>query len=253
MTKPIIPWHGGKRRLAKLLLPMFPKHICYVEPFCGGAALFFMKEPSKVEVINDINGELTNLYRVVKHHLHPFIDCFKWELSSRSEFLLKQKQAPEALTDIQRAVRFFYLQKLSFGGRTHKRTYGTATTTPTRLNLARIEEDLSAAHLRLTGVNIEHLPWDEVIKRYDRPHTFFYLDPPYWQTTGYASDLGLDDYVTMADLARNIKGKMLLSLNDHPEIRQVFNGLDMTTTNIKYSLARVGKYKKSEELIIKNY
>ena len=83
MATPIVPWVGGKRRLAKRILPIFPAHECYVEPFAGGAALFFLKEPSDVEVLNDINGELINLYRVVKHHLEEFVRQFKWALISR--------------------------------------------------------------------------------------------------------------------------------------------------------------------------
>lgn len=76
MAKPIIPWIGGKRKLAKHILPLFPEHTCYVEPFCGAAALFFMKEPSKAEILNDINGDLVNLYRVVKYHLEPLFKEF---------------------------------------------------------------------------------------------------------------------------------------------------------------------------------
>ena len=76
-TLPIIPWMGGKRRLAKHLLPMFPEHSCYVELFSGGAALFFMRPtPAKVEVLNDINGQLINLYRVVQHHFDEFVRQF---------------------------------------------------------------------------------------------------------------------------------------------------------------------------------
>ncbi|HDV7709784.1 TPA: DNA adenine methylase, partial [Escherichia coli] len=82
-TLPIVPWIGGKRRLAKHILPLFPAHECYVEPFCGAAALYFLKTPGKIEVINDINGELVNLYRVVKHHLEEFVRQFKWALVSR--------------------------------------------------------------------------------------------------------------------------------------------------------------------------
>ena len=67
---PIVPWIGGKRRLAKHILPLFPEHACYVEPSCGVAALYFLKAPAKVEVINDINGELVNLCRIVRHHHH---------------------------------------------------------------------------------------------------------------------------------------------------------------------------------------
>ncbi|MBB5466751.1 site-specific DNA-adenine methylase [Paraburkholderia sp. CI2] len=69
MAMPIIPWIGGKRRLADVLIPRFPAHSCYVEVFAGAAALFFMRPPAAVEVLNDVNDELVNLYRVVQHHL----------------------------------------------------------------------------------------------------------------------------------------------------------------------------------------
>lgn len=103
MTKvsPIVPWIGGKRRLAKHLLPLFPDHSCYVEPFCGAAALFFMKDPVKTEVINDINGDLVSLYRVVKHHLEEFVRQFKFALSSRQIFEWLRETPVEPLTDIQ--------------------------------------------------------------------------------------------------------------------------------------------------------
>ncbi|MDP1594293.1 MAG: DNA adenine methylase [Gallionella sp.] len=107
-AQPIIPWIGGKRRLADRLIPLFPPHSCYVEVFCGGAALFFLRPvPADVEVINDINGELVNLYRVVKCHLEEFVRQFKWALSSRQIFKWHQMTEPETLTDIQRAARFF--------------------------------------------------------------------------------------------------------------------------------------------------
>jgi DNA adenine methylase len=114
---PIIPWIGGKRRLAKHIIPMFPEHTCYVEPFCGAAAIYFLKGQAKTEVLNDINGELVNLYRVVKHHLEEFTRQFKWSLTSRQMFKWLQITPEETLTDIQRAARFFYLQKNAFGGK----------------------------------------------------------------------------------------------------------------------------------------
>ena len=83
LATPIIPWIGGKRRLADIIIPRFPAHTCYVEVFAGGAALYFMRPPAQVEVINDINGELVNLYRVVQRHLEEFVRQFKWALSSR--------------------------------------------------------------------------------------------------------------------------------------------------------------------------
>lgn len=83
-AQPIIPWIGGKRRLADRIFQLFPRHSCYVEPFAGGAALFFLRPvPAEVEVLNDVNGDLVNLYRVVQHHLEEFVRQFKWALSSR--------------------------------------------------------------------------------------------------------------------------------------------------------------------------
>ncbi|AOY01800.1 DNA adenine methylase [Jeongeupia sp. USM3] len=173
-SRPIIPWLGGKRRLADRLLALFPPHDCYVEPFAGGAALFFLRPvPARTEVLNDVNGELVNLYRVVQHHLEEFVRQFKWALTSRKVFEWQQLTDTRTLTDIQRAARFYYLQQYAFGGRVQGQSFGTATTAPP-INLCRIEENLSAAHLRLSGVYIEHGSWYDVMSRYDRAHTLFY-------------------------------------------------------------------------------
>lgn len=252
--KPIIPWIGGKRRLAKHLLPLFPDHQCYVEPFCGAAALYFLKEPAKAEVLNDINGELVNLYRVVKHHLEEFVRQFKHALVSRQIWDWLDVTPPETLTDIQRAARFFYLQKLGFGGKVDGRTFGTATTSAPRMNLLRIEEDLSQAHIRLARTVVEHLPWADCIARYDRPHTLFYCDPPYWGTEGYGVDFGLEEYTRLAELARSIKGKMVVSVNDIPAMRKMFKGLAMMSLPIRYSVGGAGRSNApSRELIIRSW
>lgn len=250
---PIVPWIGGKRRLAKHILPLFPAHTCHVEPFCGAAALYFLKTPSKTEVINDINGELVNLYRVVKHHLEEFIRQFKWALVSRQIYKWLQDTPEETLTDIQRAARFYYLQKQAFGGKVADHTFGTSTTSAPRFNLLRIEEELSMAHLRLSRTLIEHLDWHQCIERYDRPHTLFYCDPPYWGTEGYGVEFGLENYDHMADLARRIKGKMIISVNDIPEMRQAFNGLNMQSVDISYNLKVTGKPSPKKELVICNF
>ncbi|HEE9900384.1 DNA adenine methylase [Citrobacter freundii] len=250
---PIVPWIGGKRRLAKHILPLFPAHTCYVEPFCGAAALYFLKVPSKTEVINDINGELVNLYRVVKHHLEEFVRQFKWALVSRQIYKWLQDTPEETLTDIQRAARFYYLQKQAFGGKVADHTFGTSTTSAPRFNLLRIEEELSMAHLRLSRTLIEHLDWHQCIARYDRPHTLFYCDPPYWGTEGYGVDFGLENYDHMAELARNIKGKMIISVNDIPEMRQAFNDLNIQTVDISYNLKVTGKATQRKELVICNF
>jgi len=253
MSNPVIPWIGGKRRLAKHLLPLFPEHRCYVELFCGAAALFFMKDPAKSEVVNDINGELVNLYRVIKHHLEEFHRQFKHALVSRQIYEWLKITPPETLTDIQRAARFFYLQKMAFGGKVNGQTFGTAPSSPPRMNLLRIEEQLSDAHLRLSRTYIEHLDWDKCLIKYDRDYTLFYADPPYWETEGYGVGFGLEQYEALAEAARSIKGKMVISLNDHPEMRRVFKGLDISTINIPYTVGGGGKAKPAKELIIKSW
>lgn len=250
MATPIIPWLGGKRRLADTLLSRFPSHECYVEVFAGGAALFFMRPPAAVEVINDINGELINLYRVVQHHLEEFVRQFKWALTSRTVFQWLKDTRPETLTDIQRAARFYYLQQACFGGKVAGQTFGTATTSPPGLNLLRLEETLSAAHLRLASAYIEQLHWEACIVRYDRPHTLFYLDPPYWETEGYGVDFPLEQYVLMAARLAQLKGKAIVSLNDHPEIRRIFAAFQMETLDINYQVGGSDKLVARREVII---
>ena len=226
-ASPIIPWMGGKRRLADKLIPLFPPHDCYVEAFCGGAALYFLRPvPARTEVINDINGELVNLYRVVQHHMDEFVRQFEWVTSSRQLFAWHQQARLETLTDIQRAARFYYLQQHAFSGKVVGQNFGTATTT-SAIDLGRIAHNLHAARSRLAGTFVENLPWLECMQRYDRPHTFIYADPPYWQTEGYGVDFGFEQYEQMADFMRTCKGKVMVSINDHPDIRRAYDGLTM--------------------------
>lgn len=249
MASPIIPWIGGKRRLAETLLSRFPPHDCYVEVFAGGAALFFLRHPAKVEVVNDVNGDLVNLYRVVQHHLEEFVRQFKFALSSRQVFKWLQDAHTPGLTDIQRAARFFYLQQQSFGGRVEGQSWGTATTQPA-INLLRIEENLSVAHLRLDGVYVENLSWEACMDRYDRAHTLFYCDPPYWETEGYGVEFGWEHYVRLAAKLGQLKGKAIVSLNDHPAIRECFKDYEMEGLEIDYTVGGAQSRVTRRELII---
>lgn len=147
----------------------------------------------------------------------------------------------------------FYLQKNAFGGKVSRQTFGTATTSAPRLNLLRLEEDLSQAHLRLSQTFIEHLDWDKCITKYDREHTLFYCDPPYYGTEGYGVDFGIEQYDRMAELARTIKGKMVISVNDIPAMRKAFAGLNMESVDITYTVGGQGKSNKTAELIIRNW
>jgi DNA adenine methylase len=252
MAKPLIPWIGGKRRLAKEIIPLFPKHSCYVEPFCGAAAIFFLKEPVEAEVLNDINADLGNLYRVVKYHLQELAAQFRWVLLSRENFDHFMMTRPEVLTDIQRAARFLYLQKLAFGGKVEGRTFGTTTTTRPKLNLATLEADLEDCYHRLQSASIECRPWEKVVEQYDRPHTLFYCDPPYWQVEGYGVEFGFEQYERLAGLARSIQGTMIISINGHPDIRRVFKGLPVKEVRHQYTVGGSGRSGKVSELVYAN-
>lgn len=227
---------GGKSRLAKRIVERIPPHTCYVEPFCGGAWVYFTKEPSRVEVLNDMDGELVTFWKVIRHHLPEFLRCLEYPLISREEFMQANRQDPKWLTDVQRAVRYYQLQRMGFGGKTTNRTFGTSTVRPSSLNLPKVEEILTQTHRRLARTTIEHLDACECIERYDAPHTFFYIDPPYWNADFYAVSFAKEDFERLRDTLREVKGQFILSLNDTPEVREIFKEFTIESVETKYSL-----------------
>jgi DNA adenine methylase len=175
-------------------------------------------------------------------------------LVSRSEFKRLNRIPAEALTDIKRAVRFYYLLRCSFGGRMNSPAFGTSATAPPKFKPLAIKKDLLAAHQRLGRVTIEHLPYQDVISRYDRPGTFFYIDPPYF---GHEADYGKNlfnrgDFSRLARLLGEIKGRFLLSINDVPEVREWFVGFNLEPVGLNYT-AGMKNNKKARELFITNY
>ncbi len=246
---------GGKSRLVGRLTPLIPAHTTYVEPFAGAAWLFFAREePSKAEVLNDINSELQTLYRVIQNHLEEFIRCFKWSLVAREEFRRLVEERPHTMTDIQRAARYYYLLRLAFGGKAASPQFGVSKTRPPSLNLLRIEEELSAVHLRLSRVYIENLHYAELIKRYDLEGTFFYIDPPYWDCeTDYGKGVfGKEDFQRLASLLAGIRGRFLLSINDTPQVRSVFSEFCMREVATKYTAGPTNNI-QARELLFANY
>jgi DNA adenine methylase len=158
MMQSPIPYIGGKSKLSETIIKMMPDHEAYCEVFCGAGWVFFRKERSKYEVINDLDSDLVCFYRVLQHHIEEFLKQFKWALSSREWFDdFKRQQVAGGLTDIQRAARYYYLQRHCFAGRVKNRTFGTGPLRAPRINLLRIEEELSEVHLRLSRVTIENL------------------------------------------------------------------------------------------------
>lgn len=244
---------GGKSRLAETIIKRFPQHTAYCEVFAGAAWVLFRKEVSKYKTINDLDGDLVCFYRVLQSHLEEFLKQFKWLLSSREWFEdYKRQQEAGGLTDIQRAARYYYLQRLCFGGRVRGRTFGACPMDRPRINLLRLEEELSEAYLRIASVAIENLPWREFVEKYDRPQTLFYLDPPYYLAPVYKHNFTLPDFEALAECLARIKGKFLLSLGDHAEMRRIFSQFTVDAVSLRYSVSKkettVGK-----ELIITNF
>jgi DNA adenine methylase len=253
--KGVIPYFGGNSRLAKTIINKIPEHTCYVEVFAGGANVFFAKNPSQAEVINDLDKDLATLYRSIKHHPEELYRQFKFTLVSRAEFERERDVNPETLTDIQRAARYLYLQKNAFGGHITGRTFGTSTTGKPRLNLLSLESTIEEAWRRLVHVVIECKDFRDLIPLYDRPHSFFFLDPPYWDIPGYKYDFAEQDFLDLVKILRDLKGKFLMTINDTPEVRRIFDGFIIEETTLKYSLSSSAKSRSKirTELLISNY
>ena len=181
-AEPLAPWLGGKKRLAQTIIQRIDAipHQCYAEPFVGMGGVFLRRTTRpKSEIINDLNGDIVNLFRIVREHPEELSRQFRWVLSSRQEFVRWVAVDPDTLTDVQRAARFAYLQRLSFGGKpAHAAGPGQVALSvdrPARLTAARMFQLIEAAHRRLQRVQIERLNWDAFLRRYDRPATLFYL------------------------------------------------------------------------------
>jgi len=156
------------------------------------------------------------------------------------------------LTDLERAARFLYLQRTCFGGKVRGRNFGVSVGEPAAFNVTRLIPLLDELHERLAGVMIECLSWEDFLPRYDRPETLFYLDPPYWGSEDYyGKDVFVrDDFARLADTLRGLQGKWILSINDVPEIREMFAYAKIEQVNLTYTLAGGGDSKEVSELII---
>jgi DNA adenine methylase len=243
---------GGKNRLAARIISLLPEHTTYVEPFAGGAQVFFHKEPSKVEVLNDLDFEIVNFFRVCQHHYEELVRYLRYCLISRRWYDLFASSDPRTLTDIQRAGRFFFLQKNSFGGLVLKQHYHYGVVQRPNYNPKRIPEIIREAHDRLQGVQIESLPYEQILERYDRPTTLFYMDPPYWERKLYRHNFTEHDFVLLEQRLHDIRGKFLLSLDDHPEVRKLFGGWHLLPVDIAYTAQRRPNQRYGE-VLISNY
>ena len=245
-----IGWIGGKRALRRAILERFPDDEVgrYIEVFGGAAWVLFAKEKkaNQLEVYNDINGNLVNLFRCVKYHCGELQRELEWMLTSREQFFDSKSQLDsQGLTDIQRAARFFHIIKVSFGS--DRRTFGT-----NKKNLANAIEYLPLIQKRLQGVVIENKDFENLIRVYDRPGALFYLDPPYHGTEKYYEG-SFTDHERLKAVLSSIKGRFILSYNDDTYVRELYKGYNIEEISRNNSLAGKTKTSQFKELIIRNY
>lgn len=259
-VKPVAPaagYIGGKRNLAGRIVRILDglEHDAYAEPFVGMGGIFLRRrQRPRAEIINDISGDVATFFRVLQEHFPYFIDMLRFRVASRAEFERLKALPPERLTDLQRAARFLYLQRLAFGGKVTGRNFGVDVAQGARFNIAKLEPMLADIHERLAGVVIEQLPFAEFIRRYDRPGTLFYLDPPYWGCEGdYGADVfSRSDFEALAGQLAGIKGRFLLSLNDTADVREVFGAFKFDQIDTTYTIGR-SEATRAAELLISNF
>jgi len=248
-----IAWIGGKRLLRQEICNRFPTEgiTKYVEVFGGAAWVLLHKDKhAEFEVYNDLNGNLVNLFKCVKHHPGAIQEELDNVLNAREVFdNYMELHRSSALTDIQRAAMYLFLIRASYGS---KMTYYGAKSR----NITECEY-LAAIKERLKRVAIENRSYEVLIKQYDRPGTLFYCDPPYKDSERYyqhGADFDASKHVILANLLYKIKGRCIISYNDSEYIRDLYRDFTITEVTRQNNLSgRYGPGKCYKELIITNY
>jgi DNA adenine methylase len=251
-------WIGGKKSLRELIVSLFPLYYeRYIEVFGGGGWVLFHKPPGNdFEVYNDFNGLLTNLYRCVREKPNELIDALYFVLNSREDFdIVKEALVRDSPTsDVIRASYFYQLIRYSyasgltsFGSQPHDMWS----------NFPLIEQ----AHRRLSKVVVENKDFEKLIRQYDRPVSFFYADPPYFETEKYYKNVGEDgfkkeDHIRLRDTLMGIEGKFLLSYNDCSFIRELYDAPNIqieSYTRINNIKQRYDNGAQFPEILVANY
>lgn len=255
-----ITYYGGKQKLVPFILPRIPDHTLYAEPFCGGAAVFFAKPQSEIEVLNDTNRELINFYRVVQNDFVSLEKEIRITLHSRD---LHRKAMvinanPDLFSEIKRAWAIWVLSSQSFCAKLDGNWgFDKAENRTTKLIEAKKERFTEGLAIRLQNVQLEATDALYVIRSRDSVHTFFYCDPPYYNSDcGHYDGYSLDDYQNLLKCLSEIEGKfMLSSYPSEPLIKAVkANGWHMWSLEQKVTVnAKSGYLKRKVEVLVANY
>ncbi len=196
-----------------------------------------------------------NFWSVVKNAPDQFINSFDYTLVSRELFNQYKQIYKEGIYEdaIQRAHIFYYLVKAGFASDMRNPIFGTGAESRNGLKIDKIEEDITAAYMRLQTVVIENKSFEDIFRIYDKPDTFFFVDSPYRNTKQYAVGKFTDEqYRLLAECCRNAKGKFLYTINNDEYIRELFKDFNIMEHEVFYSASKDSR-KHYGELIISNY
>ncbi|MDR3162864.1 MAG: DNA adenine methylase [Helicobacteraceae bacterium] len=240
-------WVGGKSKFAAQIIERIPPHTLYCEVFAGGLSVLYAKEPSKIEVINDLNGELINLHLQIKTRPESLSNYLRSMIVSREIFYAIKKGSYPVSNDIERAAAYLYRLTLSYGA------LGCTFLMPKRKRPKSLWRDFAVCSRRLKGVCIERLDFGRLLREYDGRESFFYLDPPYYRNEHYyeGGHFNGPDHERLRDCLAAVSGRWLLSYNDCAEIREMYKGYRAETIAARYSFGE--KRGVHSELVISNY
>ena len=252
-----ISYYGGKQMMAKHILPCIPKHNRYTEAFFGGGAIFFLKEPSEVETINDINGEVINFYAVITTDFWKLNEMIQSTLHSREQYdhAIVIYNYPKLFSPVQRAWAFWTLTNQGYVNKIGAWGYGKIdSASPVKISNKKLEFNVYIRQ-RLEHAQIECTDALKVIESRDTEETFHYVDPPYIETNmGHYSGYTEEDYSSLLDLLASCKGKFLLSgyMNKLLEGAIKQNRWCVQYFN-KQLAASPNKTKRKTEVLVANY
>jgi len=259
MKTPLI-YYGGKTMLLQHILPLIPTHITYCEPFLGGGAIFWAKEISTIEVINDTNGQVVNFYRVLKNNFKNLKEKIDATLYSRAIYktALCIYHAPYLFDSITCAWSLWILITQGFSGTIGSWSFDKKNKKTKAFHTKKLNFTEALSH-RLDKVVIEHHDALHIIYLRDSPETFFYIDPPYMDANqGHYNGYTEQQFMSLLDILSNIKGKFLLSCYPSDFITEYINRNKWSVKSIEKTITanRVSKQEKREkktELLIANY
>ena len=251
------PYFGGKSRLAGAIISRLPKHKTYAEVFGGAAWILFKKEPSTLEVLNDLDRHLMNFYRVAKFHQSALAEeIVKLQPSRELFYQMRDELERPSLTDLQRAAYYYYIQRYAFAGRPGRPTIATSYGRPLQCRASITRRMIPLVSERLAQVMLENLSFEKFIKLYDSPETFFFVDPPYLGHYEYRHNLKPEGFNLLTEMLQGIKGKFLLTHTDQPEIRKLLAGFKFEEIEIAYTAQRMSGGKSGRmghEVLVTNY